>query len=81
MKRFLLRKSICLVYTPVNEHFGITPLEAMFFSRPVIACNNGGPCETIEHGITGLLVDGTAQVSHFVSKSSFSSVSLNVGLF
>ena len=33
----LIARSTCLLYTPSNEHFGITPLEAMYLSRPVIA--------------------------------------------
>lgn len=45
----------CLVYTPVNEHFGIVPLEAMSAAKPVIACNSGGPCETVHNGVTGFL--------------------------
>ena len=43
----LLHRSECLLYTPSNEHFGITPLEAMYLGRPVIAVNSGGPLETV----------------------------------
>eukprot|EP00039_Didymoeca_costata_P019820 m.339072 g.339072 ORF g.339072 m.339072 type:complete len:422 (-) comp18650_c0_seq1:70-1335(-) len=43
----LLQRCNCLLYTPSNEHFGITPLEAMYCSRPVIAVNSGGPLETV----------------------------------
>ena len=63
LKYSVLRESIALLYTPENEHFGITPLEAMAVGRPVIACDSGGPCETIIHESTGLLVKGGAQVS------------------
>jgi len=62
IKCFLMRHAVGLLYTPVNEHFGITPLESMALARPVIACNTGGPCETIVHGKTGYLVNGTPQV-------------------
>lgn len=62
LKRYLMRESIALIYTPVNEHFGITPLESMAACRPVVACNKGGPCETVIHGETGILVDGTVDV-------------------
>ncbi|OUS41782.1 glycosyltransferase family 4 protein [Ostreococcus tauri] len=61
LKYSVLRESIALLYTPENEHFGITPLEAMAVGRPVIACDSGGPCETIIHESTGLLVKGGAQ--------------------
>lgn len=55
LKADLLLASDCLVYTPVNEHFGIVPLEAMACAKPVIACNSGGPRETVTHGVTGYL--------------------------
>lgn len=40
-----------------DEHFGIVPLEAMASCKPVIACNSGGPVETIKNGVTGFLCD------------------------
>jgi len=52
----LLSSAICLLYTPPNEHFGIVPLEAAVMMTPVIACNSGGPLESIQHGETGYLV-------------------------
>lgn len=51
----LLAACVAVLYTPPAEHFGIVPLEAMAASRPVIACNQAGPLETIVHGVTGLL--------------------------
>ncbi|XP_019873588.2 alpha-1,3/1,6-mannosyltransferase ALG2 [Aethina tumida] len=60
-KAELLHSCSCLVYTPVNEHFGIVPLEAMLVSKPVIACNSGGPRETVDHGVTGYLCEPNAR--------------------
>ncbi|XP_044747409.1 alpha-1,3/1,6-mannosyltransferase ALG2 [Coccinella septempunctata] len=53
----LLLRCSCLIYTPTNEHFGIVPLEAMMARKPVIACNSGGPRETISHGQNGYLCE------------------------
>ncbi|KAL1821501.1 uncharacterized protein LOC108219428 [Daucus carota subsp. sativus] len=52
-----LSECLCVLYTPKDEHFGIVPLEAMAAHKPVIACNSGGPVETIKDGITGFLCD------------------------
>lgn len=53
----LLGQCLCVLYTPKDEHFGIVPLEAMAAYKPVIACNSGGPVETVKHGVTGFLCD------------------------
>jgi len=52
----LLRSSFCVLYTPENEHFGIVPTEAMYSKKPVIACNSGGPKESVLDGKTGYLL-------------------------
>ncbi|XP_077236146.1 uncharacterized protein LOC143877803 [Tasmannia lanceolata] len=57
----LLSQCIGVLYTPKDEHFGIVPLEAMAAQKPVIACNSGGPMETIRHEVTGFLCDPTPQ--------------------
>ncbi|KAF8514732.1 alpha-1,3-mannosyltransferase ALG2 [Hysterangium stoloniferum] len=40
-------KTLALLYTPTNEHFGIIPVEGMISGLPVLACNSGGPMESI----------------------------------
>lgn len=57
----LLSQCLCVLYTPKDEHFGIVPLEAMAAHKPVIACNSGGPVETIKNGVTGFLCDPSPQ--------------------
>ncbi|CAL9029161.1 unnamed protein product [Prunus brigantina] len=54
----LLSQCLCVLYTPKDEHFGIVPLEAMAAHKPVIACNSGGPVETVTDGVTGFLCEG-----------------------
>lgn len=46
-----------LVYTPLNEPFGLVPVEAMANGCPVIASGQGGCSETVIHNETGILVD------------------------
>jgi glycosyltransferase involved in cell wall biosynthesis len=50
------RSAIALVL-PAEEDFGIAPVEAQACGRPVIALGRGGARETVEPGVTGLLVD------------------------
>jgi alpha-1,3/alpha-1,6-mannosyltransferase len=46
-KAVLLSSMRALVYTPSHEHFGIVPVEAMAYGKPVVAIANGGPCESV----------------------------------
>ena len=56
----LLSQAKLLLYTPVNEHFGIVPVEAMHAGIPVLASNTGGPLETIVEDETGWLRDANS---------------------
>ena len=51
----LLRRCQLVLYTPSYEHFGIVPLEAMRAGKAVVACDSGGPRESIVDGVTGVL--------------------------
>ncbi|KAF5386944.1 hypothetical protein D9615_002022 [Tricholomella constricta] len=39
--------TLAFLYTPANEHFGIGPVEAMVCGVPVLACDSGGPTESV----------------------------------
>ena len=58
----LLRNTNILLYTPANEHFGIVPVEAMYLGSVVIACNSGGPLESIVNEKTGFLLKPKANL-------------------
>ncbi len=51
------RDARMLIYTPVDEPFGLVPLEALAAKTPVIVSNHGGPAELVENGATGLLAN------------------------
>jgi glycosyltransferase involved in cell wall biosynthesis len=46
-----------VLFTPVDEDFGLVPLEAMAASKPCIATREGGTLETVVDGKDGFLVD------------------------
>lgn len=76
-RTLLLAACTAVLYTPENEHFGIVPLEAMSAARPVIACNSGGPKESIIHKKTGYLCapnakDFAAAMKHLLVRISAS---------
>lgn len=48
----------CMVYAPRLEPFGYAPIEAGACGVPVVGIAEGGVRESIEDGVTGLLVDG-----------------------
>jgi glycosyltransferase involved in cell wall biosynthesis len=51
----LYDRSFAVLFTPPNEDWGIVPLEAMAFGKPVIAVERGGPAESVVHEETGFL--------------------------
>jgi glycosyltransferase involved in cell wall biosynthesis len=52
----LYQRAYAVLYTPFNEDWGLIPLEAMAFEKPVLAVDRGGPRETIANGDTGFLL-------------------------
>ena len=72
----LLQRTNILLYTPQNEHFGIVPVEAMYMACTVIACNSGGPLESIDPGKTGYLLPPepelwTQQINDILTKGLY----------
>ncbi len=46
-----------VVYTPMEEDFGLVPIEAQASGKAVIGVNEGGLRETVIDGVTGFLVN------------------------
>lgn len=54
-KMQLYAECLAVVFTPIEEHFGYVPIEAMAAGRPVIVADSGGPLETVVDGLTGFV--------------------------
>lgn len=59
----LFSSCTAVLYPPINEDYGIVPLEAMASGKPIIAVNEGGPRETILHNKTGMLVNSPEEMA------------------
>jgi glycosyltransferase involved in cell wall biosynthesis len=55
-----------MVYTPIDEALGLTPLEAMACATPVLGVAEGGVKETVPDGLTGYLLP--RDVNQFAAK-------------
>ena len=54
--RELIGEAIATIYIPVDEDFGMSPVESMAAGKPVIGVAEGGLLETIVDGETGILL-------------------------
>lgn len=55
--RELVGHARAAIYVPMDEDFGMSPVEAMAAGKPVIGVAEGGLLETLVHGKTGLLIE------------------------
>jgi len=55
--RRLIGEAIATVYVPVDEDFGMSPVESMAAGKPVIGVAEGGLLETVVPGETGIFVN------------------------
>jgi glycosyltransferase involved in cell wall biosynthesis len=53
----LYSRCTAVLYPPINEDYGLVPLEAMASGKPVIARGEGGPLETVVRDKTGFLIN------------------------
>jgi glycosyltransferase involved in cell wall biosynthesis len=61
--RELIRGAKATIYVPVDEDFGMSPVESMACGTPVIGVNDGGLKESIIDGVTGILIDAKCSPS------------------
>jgi glycosyltransferase involved in cell wall biosynthesis len=59
---YLYRNCLAVVYIPIDEDFGLIPIEANSHGKMVIGAREGGLKETIIHGETGLLIDNPTPI-------------------
>lgn len=59
----LLGNAIATLYVPEDEDFGMSPVESMAAGKPVIGVAEGGLCETVTDGETGILLQGPLSVN------------------
>ena len=57
--RKLVGESIATIYIPVDEDFGMSPVESMAAGKPVLGVAEGGLLETVVHEETGILLNPT----------------------
>jgi glycosyltransferase involved in cell wall biosynthesis len=51
-----IAESIATLYIPLDEDFGMSPVESMAAGKPVICSGHGGPTESVVDGETGLFI-------------------------
>jgi glycosyltransferase involved in cell wall biosynthesis len=52
----LVGRAIATIYVPIDEDFGMSPVESMAAGKPVVGVAEGGLTETIIDGQTGILM-------------------------
>ena len=57
----LYETAYAVLFTPLNEDWGMAVLEGMLRSKPVMANASGGPTESVEAGATGWLLEPTVE--------------------
>ncbi len=62
----LFSKATAVLYAPVNEDYGLTPIQAMASRKPIISVNEGGPKDTIVNDVTGFLVNSEREMAEMM---------------
>ncbi|MFN7855553.1 MAG: glycosyltransferase [Acidovorax sp.] len=65
--RLWVGKARCVIYIPVDEDFGMSPVEAMAAGKPVIGVADGGLLETIIPTENGVLISPSPTIQEVVN--------------
>ncbi len=65
------------VLLPGVEDFGMVPIEAQACGTPVVALGAGGACETVEDGVTGVLVGDESTAAFAAGLARVAALSLD----
>lgn len=58
---WIFARCLATIYIPIDEDFGLIPVESMAAGKPCIAANEGGLKETVVDGKTGFLIEPTVK--------------------
>lgn len=61
--RELYGNAYCILFTPIDEDFGMVPLEGFMAQKPCIAVKEGGPKEIITNGKNGFLISSIDEMA------------------
>jgi alpha-1,3/alpha-1,6-mannosyltransferase len=64
----LYRNAYSILFCAINEDWGIIPIEAGSYEKPIISVNEGGPTESVLQEETGLLVDDAEEMAEAMEK-------------
>ena len=64
----LYRNAYSILFCAINEDWGIIPIEAGSYEKPIISVNEGGPTESVLNDQTGLLVDNSGEMAEAMEK-------------
>ncbi len=62
----LIGRAIASLYVPLDEDFGMSPVESMAAGKPVIGVAEGGLLETVIPGETGILVSKSLTIEEII---------------
>jgi glycosyltransferase involved in cell wall biosynthesis len=74
----LYKNCFAILATSFNEDWGMAPLEANSFGKPVLAVNRGGFLESQKNGRTGYLIEDNPNA--FASKMNYLTKNKNTAI-